>query len=85
MVRLLTKDQDLNNLNQAFLCIDKDNDGIISVEEMKSFANQQQGQFFGLGDNWVEILANIDLDSNGMVDFHEFYTAAVDTQKVFTK
>ena len=38
---------------------------------------------FGMSDKWSEILQNIDLDGNGRIDFHEFYTAAVDHKKVF--
>lgn len=31
------------------------------------------------------MLDNIDLDGDGMVDFHEFMTAAVDYKKIMTQ
>lgn len=40
MVRLLAKDKDLQNLNQAFLCIDSDNNGIISEDEINEFVSK---------------------------------------------
>jgi calcium-dependent protein kinase len=40
-------------------------------------------KLIGLTDKWQDILQKIDLDGNGRIDFHEFYTAAVDHKKVF--
>ena len=34
---------------------------------------------------WKDVLSNLDLDGNGMVDYHEFMTAAVDYEKLITQ
>jgi Ca2+-binding EF-hand superfamily protein len=38
-----------------------------------------------LGKKWEDVLINCDLDGDGKIDFQEFYTAAVDHQKIITK
>ena len=38
-----------------------------------------------LGNKWEEVLQNCDLDGDGKIDFQEFYTAAVNHQKIITK
>ena len=34
---------------------------------------------------WDEILRKCDLDGDGRIDFHEFFTAALNYQKIITK
>lgn len=86
MVRLLTKDSDLKNLRSAFQWLDKDNNGQISTENIQEIMGEDGEDFFGLSaDKWMQALTFIDEDYQGNIDFHEFFVAAVDHKKVFSK
>jgi Ca2+-binding EF-hand superfamily protein len=37
------------------------------------------------GTRWSVVLESLDLDGDGMVDYHEFVTAALDRKKVLTQ
>lgn len=64
--------QQITELKEAFALFDRDGDGSITVEDL--------GQIFGsIGQNVSQgklqkILAEADLDSNGVIDFPEFLT-----------
>ena len=81
MVRLTVDQAELNSLKAAFQELDSDNTGSISTSKFNIV--DENMKHFGMSDKWSEILQNIDLDGNGRIDFHEFYTAAVDHKKVF--
>jgi Ca2+-binding EF-hand superfamily protein len=67
---------DLKELRDSFLEIDTNNDGIICIHEFQAAQKNIKG--FNLGfHNWEQILRRIDLDGDGRLDFHEFYTATV--------
>ena len=64
--------------------MDTDNDGHLTIAELE--AARSQVHSLKLGDTkWIEVLKNCDLDGDGKIDFSEFYTAAIDHQKVLTK
>ena len=62
--------------------MDLDNDGTLSIDEIKAAEKNLQG--FKLGNKWNDVLKNCDLDGDGKIDFTEFFTAAVDHQKMIT-
>ena len=76
---------DLKVLKHAFTQIDTNKDGHLSLEEIKQ-AGALLGKHFGEGNNkWEQVLKTCDLDGDGKIDFQEFFTAAVDHQKMMTK
>lgn len=65
--------------------MDLDKDGSLSKDEIQK-AGAQLGDFFNSEEsNWGAIITKCDLDGDGKIDFQEFFTAAVDHQKLMTK
>lgn len=64
--------------------MDADGDGHISKDEFIAAEKKVKGAI-KLGDKWDDIMKNCDLDGDGKIDFQEFYTAAVNHQKIITK
>ena len=62
--------------------LDKDNNGYLSLAEIQS--SDYELSAFGLGDKWSKVLGNCDLNGDDKIDFQEFFTAAIDHQKVCT-
>jgi calcium-dependent protein kinase len=59
-----------NNLRQAFSYFDKDNSGTISREELRTCL---QGEEFLLSEEEINnLLAGVDQDGDGEVDYREF-------------
>jgi calcium-dependent protein kinase len=58
-------------LAKAFKMFDKDNSGKISVEEIRSI-------FGGEASKWKKIIQEVDLNSDGEIDFKEFKTMMAD-------
>lgn len=64
--------------------MDTDNDGHLSIVELE--AAKDQVHSLKLGDTkWIEVLKKCDLDGDGKIDFSEFYTAAINHQKLLSK
>lgn len=74
---------DLKRLKVAFQSMDTDNDGSLTTKEI--MAAEKTLKTFKIGGKWQDIIKQCDLDGDGKIDFHEFFTAAVDHQKVITK
>ena len=75
MVGLRADKGDLLRLKYAFKMLDKENDGYLSLAEIKSSEYELTG--FGLGDKWSGVLKKCDLNGDGKIDFQEFFTAAI--------
>tara|TARA_B110000285_G_C14962238_1_gene532251 strand:- start:388 stop:819 length:432 start_codon:yes stop_codon:yes gene_type:complete len=74
----------MKEMREIFLKVDSNNDGVISIDEFK--AAQKKVKCFSLGKlKWDTILRRIDLDGDGKLDYHEFYTACVNHQKLISK
>jgi len=63
--------------------MDTDNDGALTYKEIQ--AAEKTLKSFKIGGKWQDIMKQCDLDGDGKIDFHEFFTAAVNHQKVLTK
>lgn len=64
--------------------MDSDGDGSLSYNEIQ--AAEKELKEFGLKfSKWQDVLKQCDLDGDGRIDFHEFFTAAVNKQKVATR
>jgi Ca2+-binding EF-hand superfamily protein len=52
---------------------------MLSIEEIQSYDGLK------MSNKWSDILAKCDLDGNGLIDFHEFFVAAMNESKVLTQ
>ena len=64
--------------------MDTDNDGHLTLSELESAKDQVSSLKLG-ETKWIDVLKKCDLDGDGKIDFVEFYTAAINHQKILTK
>ena len=64
--KILTEDR----LERAFKMFDRDHNGLLSVDEIKSF-------FGGEEKTWKKVLKEVDKNGDGEVDFEEFKTIMI--------
>ena len=85
LINLTADKNDLQLLKVAFKEIDKDNDGVINMEEFKKY--QAEMAEFGIEDEdkWGHILAAINTSKKKQIGYMEFITAAIDHRKYMTK
>jgi len=82
---LIAEQEEFDTLRQIFYELDEDKDGDIEGKELKDRrcstikAKEEIDKRGGKNrEKWNEVLDKLDLDGNGMVDYHEFLTAAID-------
>ena len=84
MVNHLLSKEEKQDLTEMFQKFDKNNDGVLSKEEiMEGFKN-----ILGEVEAQAEvdrIMKDIDIDNDGQIDYNEFIMAAVNRQQVFNK
>jgi len=67
----------LHQLHCSFELLDKDGDGMISVEEFKREC-QELGLSKGAGEDLDAIFRDVDMDQSGHIDYTEFIAACID-------
>ncbi len=75
---------DLDELRQIFLKLDKSNDGVLSTQEIQEGLKQVMG-VKGSNTEYEALLQNMDMDRNGHVDYSEFLTAAVNKNQLLSR
>ncbi len=75
---------EMDELRQLFISIDTSNDGLLTMEEIHDGLSQIMGNVKGNMKYFEQILVDLDKDCNGVVDYSEFITAAMNKQKVIT-
>ena len=78
LVTLKTSKQELLDLKKMFLSLDKNSDGQLQIDEIKQGLDKFKGIFRAGSDNYISVMQTLDADGNGLVDYEEFITAAVD-------
>jgi calcium-dependent protein kinase len=77
----LTRTDEVKELENAFLVLDSNGDGRLSLGELKNgFANISLSSVVDVG----EIIKKCDMDINGMINYSEFITATMDWGKILT-
>ncbi len=73
------RDEEIVALRNAFMALDKNQDGTLTVEEIKSGVSQ-----LNLSINVEDIFSSIDTDGSGVINYTEFLAASID-QKIYLK
>ena len=83
IARKLTSHEEKENIEKIFNQLDKDHSGTLSKEELlegyKMHINELDAER-----EVEEILAKVDIDESGKVDYSEFITAAMDAKKLLS-
>ncbi len=74
-------ESDIKNLKETFNSIDKNQDGTLTLEEIKSGVSQLKNNS---NLNIEEIFKSIDTDGSGVINYTEFLAASID-QNVYLK
>ena len=69
--------EELEQLRKIFVELDRDNNGLISLEEIQKGLTKVMGHLKGNYKEFEELLIALDKNCNGVVDYSEFLTAAV--------
>ncbi|CAI2359896.1 unnamed protein product [Moneuplotes crassus] len=72
-------------MRDTFQMLDKDNDGVLSKQELINGLTKVFGKQAFLHEEIDQLLDNIDLNGNGVIDYSEFVTATSDYQKLCTE
>mmetsp|Transcript_9220 Transcript_9220/g.8152 ORF Transcript_9220/g.8152 Transcript_9220/m.8152 type:complete len:152 (-) Transcript_9220:320-775(-) len=78
----MTSAQNDQALRDTFQLMDKDNDGVLSKQELINGLSKVYGKKAFLHEEIDQLLDNIDLNGNGVIDYSEFVTATADYQKL---
>lgn len=93
IVGMRKQKEELQNISAVFKMLDKDNDGTLSMEELRS--GLENNNLFELlrkdyscevddkqllNDEFELILESLDTDKDGKIDYNEFLQATIDAQ-----
>jgi calcium-dependent protein kinase len=85
IVSIKTTTEDLETLKALFLKLDTSKDGTLSIEELKAGMQTILGVFKGDVNEYNELMNSLDVNGDGVIDFTEFITAAIDRAVVLNK
>ena len=67
-----------------FLKLDTSNDGFLTEDELRSGMNEVIGTLKASLTNYGDLIGQLDANNDGMIDYGEFISAAVNRSKVVT-
>lgn len=76
----LNKDIDFKNLREAFRSLDKNNTGMLTINEIKDAFNESAIP----SEDVSKIFNMIDIDHDGVINYSEFLAATMDKTKALT-
>jgi len=87
MVGFKASSEELEKLKQLFLSLDTSKDGTLSVEELKEGMERIEKQLGGSHKvtEYQDLMASLDKDGNGVIDYAEFLTGAIDKASLLSK
>ncbi len=85
IVGVKSTQEELDELRKMFLQLDENGDGTLSIDEIENGMHKIMGNLQGDPDDYKEMMRNLDLDGNGVVDYSEFITAAIDKLSVLNQ
>lgn len=75
----------MEELRKIFLSLDKNGDGILTVEELKDGLSKALGSIKTNLIDFDTLMGEIDKDGNGVIDYSEFITACINKQNLINK
>lgn len=69
--------EEMDELRKIFMSLDKSNDGMLTVDEIREGLIAVMGNFKGNMREFEEIMIDLDKDCNGVIDYSEFLTAGI--------
>ena len=85
LTNILISETQLKELADVFKRIDKSNDGFLSEGELKEGLQECMGSFRYENEDWADIIAAIDTNGDGQVDFSEFIAAALNRMLILSE
>lgn len=88
---LKVQQEELSELRDSFIFIDKNQDGTLSLDELKNGLKNLclfeilQDHAYGEEDCYQNIMENVDLDGDGKIDYLEFIQAAINHKALLNK
>ncbi len=80
-----TTSEEIEELKNLFLALDTSKDGTLSIDEIKDGFAKLNKKLKGSRVNYKELMATMDKDGNGVIDYTEFITAAIDKVALLNK
>lgn len=80
-----TSSEELEELKQLFLQLDTSKDGTLSIDELKAGVQQIKGKLKNSKIDYIDMMKSMDSDGNGVIDYTEFITAAIDKVALLNK
>lgn len=74
--------EEMDRVREVFLELDKSGDGTLSVEELRDGLVRAMGCVKGNLEDFTRIMADLDKDGNGVVDYSEFLAASINKQTI---
>jgi calcium-dependent protein kinase len=84
-VNLKATAEELEELKAMFFKLDTSKDGKLTIEEIKDGMENIQGIFKGNKSEYQQMMWALDKDGNGVIDYQEFITAAIDKAALLNK
>ena len=72
LTALKVQSSELVNMKQMFLGLDSSNDGFLTVEELQVGMNQVLGVMRAGGQDWNDLIHQLDTNRDGKIDYGEF-------------
>ena len=85
LVGMKTSSEELEELKQLFLQLDTSKDGTLSIDELKAGIKLIKGKLKTSKIDYVDMMKSMDQDGNGVIDYTEFITAAIDKVALLNK
>ena len=74
----------LEELRTTFLSLDRSNDGLLTIDEIREGLTRVMGHVRGNLREFEKIMAALDSNNNQVIDYSEFLTAACGKMEVVT-
>lgn len=85
LTALKVQSNELVNMKQMFLGLDKSQDGFLTVEELQTGMAEVLGVMRAGSQDWNELIHQLDTNRDGKIDYGEFITAAVNRAKLLNE
>ena len=76
---------ELVNLKSMFIRYDTSKDGFLSPDELRNGLSEVLGVLKAQTSDWSEIIEQLDTNGDGLIDYSEFITAAINRQKLLNE